>query len=122
MTRQGPLPLFLHGVIEYGAAVLFLVAPFVLSFQSGAATAASIVFGVVVLVAAATTDGPTSLVDSTPLSVHIALDYVLSLLLIATPFALGFTGETNPTAFFIAIGVVHLLVTIATRYRPAAAG
>jgi hypothetical protein len=117
MSRQGPLPLFAHGVIEYAAAVLFLAAPFLFGFQSGVAVAAAIAVGVLLIFVAATTDGPTSLVDSLPLSAHIALDYVLAIALIAAPFVLGFSDETDPTAFFIAVGVVHLLVTIATRYR-----
>ena len=49
------------------------------------------------------------------------LDYVLAGLLIALPFVAGFSDETEPTAFFIALGVAHLLITIGTRFRDAAA-
>jgi hypothetical protein len=117
MLSQGPIPRFVHGLIEYLAAVVFFAAPFVLSFDSGAAVAASIIAGVVVLVHTASTEGPTSLVNSVPLSAHVVLDYVFALLLIAMPFIAGFSSETNPTVFFIAIGVVYLLVAIGTRYR-----
>ncbi len=113
------MPLFVHGAIEYVAAALFIIAPFVFTFASGAATAASIVVGLVILFVAATTTGPTSIVNSLSLSAHQALDYTLAIVLIATPFALGFSDETTPTAFFITLGVVHLLLTIATRFRPA---
>ncbi len=116
MIRQGPIPRFVHGLIEYVAAVALIVAPFVLAFD-GAATAVSIVAGLIVLVVAAVTEGPTSLIDSLPLPAHILLDYALAALLVASPFLFGFSGETTPTAFFIALGVVHLLVTIATRFR-----
>lgn len=122
MIRQGPIPRALHGLIEYVAAVALIVAPFVLAFDSDAATAASIVAGVVVLVIAASTDGPTSLVNSIPLAAHILLDYLLVALLIAAPFIFGFSDETAPTAFFIGLGVAHLLVTIATRFRPGEPG
>ncbi|MGZ4270359.1 MAG: SPW repeat domain-containing protein [Solirubrobacteraceae bacterium] len=118
MIRQGPIPRFVHGVIEYVAAVVLIVAPFVLSFN-GAATAVSIVAGLLVLMLAATTDGPTSLVNSVPLPAHILLDYALAALLVAAPFLFGFSKETAPTAFFIALGVLHLLVTIATRFKGA---
>lgn len=117
MIRQGPIPRFVHGVIEYLAAVLFIVAPFVLTFDSGAATAASIVAGLLILILAATTEGPTSLINSVPLPAHILLDYALAALLVAAPFLFGFSHETAPTAFFIGLGVVHLLVTIATRFK-----
>jgi hypothetical protein len=117
MMRQGPIPRALHGMIEYVAAALFIAAPFVLSFDSDAATAASVVAGVVVLVVAAVTDGPTSLVNSLPLSAHVVLDYALVALLIAAPFLFGFSDEGAPTAFFIVLGILHLLVTIGTRFR-----
>jgi hypothetical protein len=113
------MPRFVHGLIEYGAAAAFIAAPFVLSFDAGAAIAVSIVAGVVVLIVAATTQGPTSLVNQIPLPVHVVLDYLLAALLIAVPFVFGFSDESAPTAFFIAIGVAHLLVTIATRFLPA---
>jgi hypothetical protein len=117
MLKQGPIPRFLHGFVEYAATALFFVVPFLLDFDSGAAVAASIVAGVVVLFLAATTEGPTSLINYVPLAAHVVLDYALALALIAVPFLAGFSDETAPTAFFIAIGVLHLLVTIGTRFR-----
>ena len=117
MLTQGPIPRFLHGLFEYVAAIVFIAAPIVFSFDSGTPTAISIIVGVVVLAAAATTDGPTSLVDSLPLSAHVALDYLLAVFLVATPFVAGFSDETSPTVFFIAMGVAHLLITIGTRFR-----
>lgn len=115
--REGPLPLVAHGAIEYIAALLLIVAPFLLDFESGAATALSIIIGVVILAIAAATDGPTSLVNQIPRSAHVALDYVLVVVLIALPFLAGFSVETAPTVMFIALGVAHLLVTIGTRFR-----
>ncbi|MDQ3849702.1 MAG: hypothetical protein M3296_03690 [Actinomycetota bacterium] len=120
MLREGPIPRFVHGAIEYLAAALFIVAPFLFSFESDAATAASIVIGVLVLAVAASTDGPTSLVDSIPLAAHVLLDYALVAVLVAAPFVLSFSRESAPTAFFIVLGVVHLLLTIGTRFRPPA--
>jgi hypothetical protein len=117
MLKQGPIPRFLHGFVEYAAAALFFVAPFLFAFDSGEATAASIVAGVVVLFLAATTEGPTSLINYVPLAAHVVLDYALALALIAIPFLAGFSDETAPTAFFIALGVLHLLVTTGTRFR-----
>jgi hypothetical protein len=116
VVRQGPIPAWLHGVLEYVAAIALIVSPFVLAFQSGSATAVAIVSGVVVLVFAATSTGPTSIVDQLPISVHILLDYAFAAFLIASPFLFGYSGETTATAFFMALGVVYLLVTIGTRF------
>ena len=52
-----------------------------------------------------------------PLAAHVVLDYVLAAVLIAMPFIAGFSDETAPTAFFIALGALHLLVTIGTRFK-----
>jgi hypothetical protein len=45
------------------------------------------------------------------------VDFAVVILLIAAPFLFGFRDEGGATAFFIIVGVVHLLLTIATRFR-----
>ena len=117
MLRQGPIPRFLHGVIEYAAGVLLIASSFLFGFEDGAATAVSIVVGVVAFIIAASTEGPSSLVDSIPIAVHVLLDYALAAVLIAAPFLFGFSDESAPTAFFIILGIAHLLLTIGTRFR-----
>ncbi len=117
MLRQGPIPHFVHGVIEYIAGVLLIAAPFLFGFEDGAATAVSIVAGVIVLIVAASTEGPSSMIGSIPISMHVLLDFALAGALLAAPFLFGFTDETAPTAFFIVLGVAHLLITIGTRFK-----
>ncbi|MDP2711589.1 MAG: hypothetical protein Q8O56_10255 [Solirubrobacteraceae bacterium] len=107
-------------MIEYVAGVLLIAAPFLFSFESDAATAVAVVAGVVVLAVAASSEGPSSLINSIPIAVHMLLDFVLAAVLIAAPFLFAFSGETTATAFFLVLGVAHLLVTIGTRFRPAA--
>ncbi len=118
MLRQGPIPRFAHGAIEYLAGVLLIAAPFLFAFEADAAVALSIVAGVVVIAIAASTEGPSSLIDSIPAATHLLLDFALAAVLIAAPFLFGFSDESSPTAFFIVLGVVHLLLTIGTRFVP----
>ena len=131
MFKQGPIPAFVHGVIEYVAAGLFIAAPFLFEFASDTATAVSIVAGVLILIITASTAMSTGLIKSIPVQAHVVLDYLLAVLLIAAPFLFGFSDDGTATAFFIALGVIHLLLTIATRFvreesgrrrRPADAG
>jgi hypothetical protein len=117
MVKQGPIPAFVHGLYEYVAAIALVAAPLVIGYDSGAATAVSIVAGVLLLFLTATTASSTSLVSQVPLPVHVLLDYVLAAVLIASPFLFGFSDETAPTVVFIGGGLVHLLVSIGTRYR-----
>jgi hypothetical protein len=119
MLRQGVFSPFLHGVAEYLAAAVFIVAPFLLDFDSNAATALSIVVGVGVLVVTASSQLPTGLAKVVPVLLHAIVDFGLAALLIASPFLFGFSDEATPTAFFIILGVVHLLLTIGTRFLPA---
>jgi len=116
MFKKGPVPAFVHGLIEYLAGALLIAAPFLFSFESDAATAVSIAVGVLVLIIAASTAMTTGLIKSIPVAAHVILDYLLAILLIAAPFVFGFDDDGAATAFFIVLGVVHLLLTIATRF------
>ena len=122
MLRDGPIPRAVHGAIEYVAAIAFIVVPLLLDYDSDAAVAVSIVVGIVILVAVATTEGPTSLVNQIPIAAHVVLDYLLAIFLIAAPFLFGFADESAPLIFFIALGITHLLLTIATRFLPEGEG
>lgn len=117
MVKQGPIPAFLHSLIEYIAGAALIAAPLVLDYNSNAAKAASIIIGVLVLFLVATTTSTMSLINQVPLSMHIVFDYVIAVVMIASPFLFGFSGESTPTAVFIAGGVLWLLLSIGTRYR-----
>lgn len=116
MLHKGPIPVAVHGIIEYLAGVLFIAAPYLFDFEATRATTLSIVVGVVILVVAAVSKGPTGLIDELPVSAHVLLDFVLAVFLIAASFLFGFSEDAKATAFFIVLGVVHLLLTIATRF------
>ena len=116
MFKEGPVPAFVHGVVEYLAALLFIAAPFIFTFDEDVATAVSVIVGVLVLIIAASTAWRTGMISSIPIQAHAMLDYVLAIFLIAAPFLLGFSDDHTAAAFFIVLGVVHLLLTIATRF------
>jgi hypothetical protein len=88
-----------------------------LGFDSGTATGLSVAVGILILLVAGVTVGPTGLVDGLSISAHVVLDYALAVMLIIAPFVLGFSSEEEPTIFFIVLGIVHLLLTIATRFE-----
>lgn len=121
LLREGPVPVFVHGVIEYAAGVAFIAAPLLFGFESSTATGLAVTVGIVILLVAATTQGPTSLVDAIQVVVHVVLDYVLAVFLIATPFLFDFSDDTPATVWFVALGVAHLLITVGTRFLPVTA-
>jgi hypothetical protein len=117
MVRQGPIPAFVHSLVEYLAGALLIAAPLLLDYSSGAAKAVSIVLGVLVLFLVATTTSTMSLINQVPLSMHIVFDYVIAAVMIASPFLFTFSGESTPTAVFLVGGVLWLLLSIGTRYK-----
>jgi SPW repeat len=117
VLHQGPLPYFLHNVLDYAVGALLIASPFLFGFDDiGSATAVAIISGVVLLAVAAATDGPLSMVNSIPRPVHILFDVALGAFFIAAPFLFGFSGEGTPTALFIILGVAGVLSVIATRF------
>src|SRR3954466_8223499 len=116
MFRQGPIPAFVHGLLEYVAGIFLVAAPFLLSYDSDGATAGAIVAGVVILMFTASSALTTGLIKSIPVQAHVVFDYIVAALLIASPFIFAFTDDGTATAVFIVLGIVHLLVTIATRF------
>jgi hypothetical protein len=118
MFKKGPIPSWVHGVVDYLLGAFLIASPFLFSFDSGAAKATGIVAGVIVVVLAACTAWGPGLIKSVPPSAHAIFDLIIAVLLIASPFLFGFSDETNPTAVFIVTGVLGLLYAIATRYTP----
>lgn len=116
-VRRGSIPLVAHGLIEYGAAVLFIASPFLFGFDSDGPKVLAALVGAALLVLAVVTDAPTGLARSLPLDSHIVLDYALGVFLIASPFVFGFTDDSPAFAFFVVLGLAHLLVTVMTRFR-----
>ena len=60
MFKQGPVPAFVHGIVAYSAAILFIAAPFLFDFKKHAATAVSVIVGVVMLIIGASTEWRTT--------------------------------------------------------------
>lgn len=117
MLDQGPVPKVVHGAIEYLAGLALIAMPLLLEIEAEAAVALPVIVGILVLVVAAATERPPGLIELIPLEIHVVLDFVLAVFLIATPFVFGFTEEFLPTVIFVGLGVVHLLLTMGTRFR-----
>jgi predicted PurR-regulated permease PerM len=119
MFRQGPVPVLVHGLLDYLVGIVLLAGPFVLDFDDDAAIATSIAAGVLLLVLAGASDLPAAFVRSIPRALHAIFDYVLAIAILVAPFVLGFTDDDTATAFLVAVAVVQIMQTIATRFlRP----
>jgi len=119
MLRQGPIPLFVHAILDYAVGVLLIAAPWLFAFDDvGPPTAVCVAAGVGVLLLAASTQWPPSFVNVVPVTVHLALDLGLGVFLIASSFLFDFQDVSGARIFTIVVGVGELLAVVATRWLP----
>jgi hypothetical protein len=117
-VQRNSIPLAVHVLLEYGAGILTILAPFLLSFDDDAAKIVAVLIGAGIIVLAVVSDAPTGLARTLPAASHVVIDYVLGLLLIVAPFVFGFSGDdTAATAYFLALGVAYVVLAVLTRYR-----
>ena len=115
LLRRGSIPLFLHGLLEYGVGVL-LIASSSLFYDENTATAVSILLGAAVLAITALSDMPTALLRRIPMSAHIFLDFAIGVLIVVSPFVFAFSDEAEAVASFLVIGLGYLFMTALTRF------
>jgi hypothetical protein len=109
-----------HGVLDYVVVLAFLSAPSILDFSDRAATI-SYAVAVTHLLVTLSTAYPLGIVKLIPFPVHGVLEGFAAAAVIAMPWLAGFDGETGARSFFVAAGVVVLLVIALTDYRAPAA-
>lgn len=105
----------IHGVLDYALVAAFLNAPLVLGFHG---TAAAIVYWLsgIHLLLTGFTRFPLGVFRLIPFKVHGAFELVAGIFVLIAPWIFGFAGNAAPRNFFVAIGVVILLVFAFTDY------
>ena len=111
-----------HGVLDYGLAFAFLIAPSVLGFQSEAARSLSQAIGATYIVASLLTRYPLGIVKLIPFPAHGVLETIAALSWIAMPYFAGFSADRAARNFFLSAGIALVLVVGITDYRAATAG
>jgi len=105
-----------HGYLDYVTVILFLLAPTVLGLTGIPATLAY-ALAVIHLVMTLATDFPLGVVPLIPFTIHGWVERVVGPLLIIVPFVLGFSADSTARNFYMAIGVVIVLVGLVTDYK-----
>jgi len=105
-----------HGYLDFLTVVIFLLAPTLLGLsQLPAMLAYSL--AVVHLIVTLTSDFPFGVVKLIPFTVHGWIEHLVGPSLIALPFIFGFANEDIARNFYIAMGVVIIVVGILTDYK-----
>lgn len=117
------LPTKVHAALDYAGGLLLIAVPMFWIGEGGAAVWVPIVIGVVVLMQSLMTDYELSAVNAIPVPVHLGMDALAGVVLIASPWVFGFS-ETVWIPHVI-VGILEIggaLVTERHRREPATAG
>ncbi len=105
-----------HGYLDFLTVAIFLLAPTLLGLSQLPAMLAYSLAGVHLLVTLAS-DFPFGVVKLIPFTIHGWIERLIGPSLIALPFIVGFANEEMARNFYIAMGVVIIVVGLLTDYQ-----
>ena len=106
----------IHGYLDFLTVFIFLLAPTLLGLEQLSAILAYSLATVHLIVTLAS-DFPFGVVKLIPFTVHGWIERMVGPLLIAIPFILNFSDEEVARNFYIAIGIVIIVIGMLTDYR-----
>ena len=106
----------IHGYFDFLTVFIFLLAPTLLGLGQLSATLAYSL-AVVHLIVTLASDFPFGVVKLIPFTVHGWIERMVGPLLVAMPFILNFSDEEVARNFYIAIGIVIIVIGMLTDYR-----
>ena len=111
-----PISARVHGVLDYALVAVFLNAPMVLGFQHTRASVLAYWLTGIHLLLTGCTDFPFGAFKWIPFRIHGALELVAGLFVLAAPWVFGFSDLGAARNFFVAVGVIILIVAALTDY------
>lgn len=110
-----PVSARVHGVLDYATVAAFLNAPMVFGFHG---TPAAIVYWLagIHLLMTGCTDFPLGVFKWIPFRIHGVIELLAGILLLAAPWVFSFAQDAGARNFFLAIGIVVLVVVALTDY------
>ncbi|MBA2484074.1 MAG: hypothetical protein H0V39_06580 [Nitrosomonas sp.] len=105
-----------HGYLDFLTVVIFLLSPTLLGL-SGLPAIIAYSLAVVHLIVTLISDFPFGVVKFIPFTIHGWIERLVGPSLIALPFIFGFANEEVARNFFIAMGIVIIVVGLLTNYQ-----
>src|SRR3954452_7070883 len=116
-TTMRFIPTWIHGLLDYPLAVVFILLPFVLGFANGSIPMyVFVAAGIAMLVLSAMTAYEVGLVRMIPMPVHLGIDVALGLILVVAPWLFGFANTTWIP--FVVLGLVEAGTALMTETQP----
>ena len=106
----------IHGYFDFLTVFIFLLAPTLLGLSQ---LSAMLAYGLAVvhLIVTLTSDFPFGIVKIIPFTIHGWIERMVGPLLIAIPFILNFSTEETARNFYIAMGIIIIVVGMLTDYQ-----
>jgi len=105
------IPSKFHGALDYAVAATLIIGPLVLGFD-GIAKYLALADGIGLLIYSLITDYSLSARKLLPFRLHLILDFVAAVALVAAPFLFGFSGFEK--IFYLVIGISVIAVVLIT--------
>jgi hypothetical protein len=110
-----PVSARVHGVLDYATVAAFLNAPMVFGFHGTPATIAYWMAGIHLLMTGCT-HFPVGFFRWIPFKLHGAIELLAGIFFLVGPWVFGFAQDVAARNFFLAIGIVVLVVVAVTDY------
>ena len=107
---------FSHGIIDYATVILLALGPSVSGFR-GKQALMCYALALVHFMLSVITRYPLGVSKSLPFPIHGAIEFVVAILLIILPWLANFSAGVHSRNFFLAIGMLVLIIWILTDYR-----
>lgn len=112
------IPTRIHGVIDYLAAALLIIAPWLLDFADGGAEQwVPIIVGVAIILYSLLTDYELGVMKAIPMPAHLMLDIGGGIFLAASPWLFGFAN--NIWWPHLVVGLFSVVAGVMTQTQPA---
>jgi len=105
----------MHGILDYFVVVGFALAPAIVGF-SGPPAMISHLLAVIHLGLTLATAFPLGFWKLVPLRMHGAIELVVSVVLVALPWIIGFSADTRARAFYVGAGIVVCFTWLLSDY------
>ena len=111
-----PISARVHGVLDYAVVAVFLNAPMVFGFRQTIGAAIAYWLTGIHLLMTGLTDFPLGAFKWIPFKIHGAIELVAGLFVLIAPWIFGLSALANARNFFVAMGVIILVVVALTDY------
>ena len=106
----------IHGYFDFLTVVIFLLAPTLLGLSELPAMLAYALAGVHLIVTLAS-DFPFGVIKFIPFTIHGWIERLVGPSLIALPFIFGFADEEVARNFYVAMGLIVIVLGLLTDYK-----